>query len=325
MNQPDFSIIIPCFNSSSTIQRTLDGLAKQDFDLKKIELLIIDDCSTDETPEIINSYGAISEFGIVRMFKTQINSGPGIARNLGIDSCTGRYVIFVDSDDVLNVSSLKSIYGACINNSDIVLFDGKTMAEESPIICKHSKMLNKNQIEKAKILLNLETDEHVIFSAYRRGFLIDLPRFKAGVYEDALFSGIAYLHAQTVEHLPYIAVNKFLSSGQITANMSISKAKQYLYSRLDLSDNIMQSLSEYSHLLYKYYTSGIRGSIAVTLHNLEKSSKDQDHFRASLNEFFDFASTCIDNLESIVFNHQFTIKDIQTFNYYMDWKEKSHE
>lgn len=322
MNQPDFSIIIPCFNSSGTIQRTLDGLVRQDFDLKKVELLIIDDCSTDETPQVIQSYDALSEFGIVQIFKTQINSGPGIARNLGIDSCTGRYIIFVDSDDVLSVSSLKSIYGACVSNSDIVLFDGKTMSKESPIICKHSKMLNKNQIEKAKILLNLETDEHVIFSAYRRCFLVDLPRFKAGVYEDALFSGIAYLHAQTVEHIPYIAVNKFLSSGQITANMSISKAKQYFYSRLDLSDKIMQSLSEYSHLLTKYYTSGIRGSIAVALHNLEKSSKDQDHFKANLNEFFDFASSCIDNLESIVLNHEFTIKDIQTLNFYKDWKEK---
>lgn len=55
------------------------------------------------------------------------------------------------------------------------MFDGLDMSDKTTVICKHSKMLIASKYVKAKAILNLETDEHVIFSAYRRDFCIIFP------------------------------------------------------------------------------------------------------------------------------------------------------
>jgi len=187
------------------------------------------------------------------------------------------------------------------------------------------KMLVVSTYTKAKALLNLETDEHVIFAAYRRNFIYHLPRFRAGVYEDVLFSGWAYLHAQSIEHLPCALVNKFKNPGQITASMTLIKAKQYISARLELTRKIMEFLPEHGQELEYFFNSGLRGSIAVTLKKLEKCSVNPGNWNDDLRDFFEFLSGEIDNLDSIVLNHTNTDKDIEAFNFYIDWKKISDE
>lgn len=319
MNQIDFSIIIPCFNSASTINRTLESISTQDYNLKKTEVIIIDDCSTDATPEVIQSLNKFDKFGLVSVFKTEINLGPGVARNIGIEASIGRYILFIDSDDTLNDFSLKELDNVSLSKADIILFDGRFISDEPTLICKHSKMLNMPNLVKAKVLLNLETDEHVIFSAYRRDFIYRLPRFRVGVYEDVAFSGWAYFQAQRIEHLPRVLVNKFQTPNQITENMTPAKARQYMSARLDLTRKIIEFLPNHREELNKYFESGIRGSIAVTLKKQKNYSRSLEEFNGFLQEFFEFLSGEIDNLQSIVFNHGNTQKDIETFNYYTDW------
>jgi glycosyltransferase involved in cell wall biosynthesis len=321
MDQINFSIIIPCFNSNATISRTLESIVKQNYDLKKVEVIIIDDCSTDSTLKVIKSFSGLNKLGFVNVFETETNLGPGVARNIGIEASMGRYVLFLDSDDTLNDFSLKKIDDANLNSADIVFFDGQLISEEPSIICKHMKMLVVSDYTKAKALLNLETDEHVIFSAYRRDFIYHLPRFRAGVYEDVLFSGWAYFHAQSIEHLPCTLVNKFKTPGQITASMTLIKAKQYISARLELTRNIMESLPEHGQELEYFFNSGLRGSIAVTLKKLEICSVNQGNWNHDLRGFFEFLSGEIDNLDSIVLNHTNTNKDIEAFNFYIDWKK----
>lgn len=325
MEQIHFSIIIPCFNSASTIKRTLESILTQDYDLKKIQLLIIDDCSTDLTLEVIQSFSGLKKFGIVNVSKTETNLGPGVARNLGIEDSIGRYILFIDSDDTLNHLSLKELYNFSLNGADIILFDGQLMAKKPSLICKHLKMSNASRIIKAKTVLNLESNEHVIFSAYRRDFLCKLPRFVAGFYEDVEFAGWSYFKAQRVEHLSSVLVNKFYTPGQITGNMTLVKAKQYVSARLRLSTKIIESLPDQSEELKIFFESGIRGSIAVTLKKLRKNSQNLEQFNFYLREFFEFICGEVDNLESIVLNHNYTTKDIETLNFYSDWKKIFYE
>ena len=325
MDQIDFSIIIPCFNSNATIHRTLESIVKQDYNLKKVEVIIIDDCSTDSTLKVIKSFSGFNKLGFVNVFKTATNLGPGVARNIGIEASKGRYILFLDSDDTLNDFALKKIYDVNLNSADIVFFDGQLMSQESSIICKHINMLIVPNYIKAKALLNLETDEHVIFSAYRKDFIYHLPRFRVGVYEDVLFSGWAYFHAQRIEHLPCILVNKFKNPGQITASMTLIKATQYISARLELTRKILESLPEHSQELEYFFESGLRGSIAVTLKKLEMFSGNLGKWNDDLRDFFEFLSSKIDNLDSIVLNHNSTNKDIEALNFYVEWKKLSHE
>lgn len=92
MEKPFFSVIIPCFNSEQWILRAIDSVQKQTF--KDYELIIVDDCSTDKTREILQeeTYG----LEIILLDEKRFNGG---ARNVGVEEACGEYLIFLDADD----------------------------------------------------------------------------------------------------------------------------------------------------------------------------------------------------------------------------------
>ncbi len=87
-----FSVIIPSFNRENLIKATLDSVFSQKFD--DFEVIVIDDGSTDNTINILKEYG--NKITICQ----QENQGPGAARNYGIRLAQGKYIIFLDSDDL---------------------------------------------------------------------------------------------------------------------------------------------------------------------------------------------------------------------------------
>lgn len=113
-----FSIIVPAYNAEKYLSETLDCLLYQSE--KDIEVLIINDGSTDSTQEIIDRYAEKDE-RIVPVY--QENSGVSAARNNGIERANGEYIIFIDSDDLLSDSSLERLYSALKKTSaDMALF-----------------------------------------------------------------------------------------------------------------------------------------------------------------------------------------------------------
>ena len=97
-----FSIIIPVYNSESFLSTTIDSILKQNF--KNYEIILVDDCSTDNTNKLCKSYE--KNFNNIKLIDKRINTGVGDSRNKGIKFSTGKYLIFVDSDDGLFNSSL---------------------------------------------------------------------------------------------------------------------------------------------------------------------------------------------------------------------------
>lgn len=95
MNNTLVSIITPTYNSGEFIAETIDSILSQSY--KNWELLITDDCSKDNTIEIIEQY--IKEDRRIKLFKLEKNSGAGVARNNSISKAQGRYIAFCDSDD----------------------------------------------------------------------------------------------------------------------------------------------------------------------------------------------------------------------------------
>lgn len=86
------SVVIPCYNSESTIERALRSVYEQTYTIH--EIICIDDCSTDSTTDIISNL-----FPTVKIIKKNKNSGPAMSRNMGIKVATGDYIAFLDSDD----------------------------------------------------------------------------------------------------------------------------------------------------------------------------------------------------------------------------------
>lgn len=106
------SVVIPAYNAEKTIKRCLDSLLKQTYG--DIELIVVDDGSTDNTAQIVSEM--ILTDPRIRLIK-QENSGPGVARNSGIDAARGELLTFVDADDTVSenfVQTLFSLYSTDI-------------------------------------------------------------------------------------------------------------------------------------------------------------------------------------------------------------------
>ena len=93
---PTISVICPMYNAERYIKTCIDSILAQTF--KDFELILIDDCSTDNTLEIAKSFTDSR----IKLFRNKINLGnPGIVRNIGLDIARGEYVYFIDDDDAL--------------------------------------------------------------------------------------------------------------------------------------------------------------------------------------------------------------------------------
>ena len=90
------SIIMPSYNSSTFIGMSIDSVLKQTY--TNWELLITDDCSTDNTRDVVQQYA--NKDLRIKLFKLEQNSGAGIARNNSIKEAKGRFIAFLDSDDM---------------------------------------------------------------------------------------------------------------------------------------------------------------------------------------------------------------------------------
>lgn len=110
MNEPFFSIIIPTYNRADLLRSTIDSILKQSFE--NWELLIIDDGSTDNTQQVIQS---IEDERIRYYF--QENNERSAARNLGIAQAFGSYICFLDSDDSFQQDHLEGFYSAIQNTN----------------------------------------------------------------------------------------------------------------------------------------------------------------------------------------------------------------
>lgn len=117
--QKKVSIIIPVYNRESTIERCLDSILTQTY--KNLEVIIINDGSTDRSGEIINAY-ALKDSRILAI--TKENSGVSDSRNFGLKSAHGDYIQFADSDDWLPERATELLVEALEKNrSDMVIAD----------------------------------------------------------------------------------------------------------------------------------------------------------------------------------------------------------
>lgn len=99
LKRPRVSVVIPCFNRESIIGETLENMLSQS--LEPSEVIVVDDGSTDNSTEVVKSFG-----DRVRLIRQQ-NGGPGSARNTGFRHASGEYLQFMDSDDLAALNKLE--------------------------------------------------------------------------------------------------------------------------------------------------------------------------------------------------------------------------
>lgn len=126
IKDPVISIIIPVYNTEKYLVRCLESIVTNTY--KKLEIICIDDGSTDNSLNILNHYA--KKDPRIKIIQ-QDRKGPSAARNKGLDAATGHYISFVDSDDFVSWNAYEILQTVVYENDlDIVMFGGNTFASD---------------------------------------------------------------------------------------------------------------------------------------------------------------------------------------------------
>ena len=112
------SVIIPAYNSASTIIRALQSVTAQT--LAPLEIIVVDDASSDTTRDLATTFASSSSIP-VRVLTQTTNSGPSAARNAGWDKATGEYIAFLDADDQWHPRKMELQYPVMNNQPEITM------------------------------------------------------------------------------------------------------------------------------------------------------------------------------------------------------------
>lgn len=210
---PDISVIIPVYNAQVYLRESLDSLITQT--KQNIEVICIDDCSSDNSKHIISEY--IASDSRISLICLPENHGQAYARNQGILKASGKYVYFMDADDMLSgVDSLSVMYNEIIKSElDGLLFDANIIFEneklasdfdayylsmwrEYPAIYKGAELF-------AQLIKNDDFHCTVWQQLWRTDFLRSnnlMFHPETSPHEDLLFSFQAMTLAKKISHLP---------------------------------------------------------------------------------------------------------------------------
>lgn len=142
MDIANVSVVVPVYNAEEYLNRCVDSLLKQT--LKEIEIILVDDGSTDSSSQICDEYAKNNSN--IKVLHLE-NGGPARARNKGIEIATGEYIGFADSDDYCHPEQFEKLYqNAKDNNSDIAMcsFFVDSVKGLEPIIIPFKPLYNSN-------------------------------------------------------------------------------------------------------------------------------------------------------------------------------------
>ena len=143
------SVLIPVYNTEKYLKKCLDSVINQT--LKDIEIIIVNDGSKDNSQAIIEEYACKDER--IKYFD-QENKGLGATRNKGLEMAKGQYIVFLDSDDWVELDCYEEMYNNAIEkNSDLVIVDYYIDNEEKSFIYKNKYQTNQKKEYLKDVLL----------------------------------------------------------------------------------------------------------------------------------------------------------------------------
>ena len=182
MKREKISIIVPIYNVEKYLERCVDSLVNQTYE--NIEIILVDDGSPDYCPQLCDEY-AKKDSRIVVIHKK--NGGLSDARNYGLCKASGEYILYVDSDDYIELDSCEKLVNGMANNVDMVVGAYKELRNNKVIEKRHSNLL-QDKIYDAKeyVISAIKCDEWYApawLNLYRRSFLIENNLYyKVGFY-----------------------------------------------------------------------------------------------------------------------------------------------
>lgn len=204
MFTPKISVIIPVYNVEPYLRECLDSVVNQT--LRDIEIICVNDGSTDNSGAILAEYAALD--GRITVI-TQENRGLSAARNVGMDAATGKYIYFIDSDDYIDLDALEVLYDRAEElKLDVLCYDFTNFCDG--IEGEPWQLVRREYggVQRGTALLKQMRDENayaisVWAMLFRHNYLKKIGmRFREGmIYEDITFTAFALLSAERASHI----------------------------------------------------------------------------------------------------------------------------
>ena len=245
---PKVSIIVPVYNEEEYVSTCLLSLINQTLD--DIEIILIDDNSTDNSLNILLDYA--KKYPNIKVYHNEKNIGQGASRNRGLSLATGEYIGFVDSDDYIRNTMYEDMYKAVLNNNypEVVTTEIMFVKDDSYA----NRDLEFLSIGKEKIINPIQDRSAVIFESpavcnkiFRRDTLKDFYFVEDSLFEDIPFSYTKYMEASKVVSVPSINyfyrrdINRGVSSVNYKENNHITD----IFQVLDRLESDMRKSSRY--------------------------------------------------------------------------------
>lgn len=231
------SVIIPCYNSEFTVIETLESLENNDSNL--FEVLVINDGSKDLTEDVVIKYMKTSKMSIKII--RQENKGVSAARNNGIDNASGKYIIFLDSDDLLASNYINAI--SALAESDeydtIACYRTSDINKVKPVLSLDNHIINSSPLHLMERYTYSKDKLGFTSFAFKRNIIKEFGlQFKVGAKygEDFEFVTKYLAHCSTAVEVDYYyyyrivanSVSRTTSYSQVDAINSAERAADYL-------------------------------------------------------------------------------------------------
>ncbi len=267
MDNPKISIIIPVYNVEKYLAECLDSCINQT--LEDIEIICVDDCSTDNSYKILEEYS--KKDPQIKIFRQKENKKQGAARNKGLEIATGEYIWFVDSDDYIDVHACQILYDAIKEfDVDMLCFSALQCFEKNE---KPNYIYNKYHHQGVQInkvyhprtkwkeinfsSLNIASVMYLIKKSVIQKF-----RFREHVYyEDMDFNPILISCVDSFCYIPYTAYFRRINPTSTTqVTLTQKTLEDYIASTINLSEFVMHNNIPKKHFLYKEFLNQLNGS-----------------------------------------------------------------
>lgn len=205
------SVIIPVYNVENYLRKCLDSLVNQT--LKDLEIIVVNDGTTDNSQEIIDEY--VKKFPKKVVSIIQENGGQGAARNTGLLHAKGEYIGYVDSDDYVEENMYEELYKkAKEEDSDIVICGNNVVKE-------NYDFLSKEEVDKEFLLGKMAVWNKI----YKKNIIVDNKiQFRSKVwYEDLDFTMKVYFSSKKISYVDKPLYNYLLREGSTMNNNNIKR------------------------------------------------------------------------------------------------------
>lgn len=298
---PKVSIIIPVYNTEKYLKDCLNSVISQT--LNDIEIICINDGSTDDSLSILKEY---SNYDSRIKVITQDNQGAGIARNNGISYATGEYIMFIDSDDWIDIHTCEKAYKQIQNNNnDLIMFNFLEYDEKSKKYYNCDWRLSpfKEYFDNPNIRLcdvkNFINSAYTVTQIYSRDFLnTNNIRFSNNKFaEDVIFYIKALLSAKTISIL-----NEYLYFYRIHKESSSRNFSNYFNDILKVRLICLEIIEQHENKDYfidSYLIYAINSILYWFNYAVDSKYKNIKDFYIQLRQFF------------IILNNKYKIQDIK--------------